>query len=187
MTLTFGDTTMSEFFKIMIQVFMMFTFLSLFFFLFVVKVEREEFNHQIKFITQNLVDELGQELKPYFPEPQPFLQELCKILTQIYNNTTIDPQSHSIQQHNQEIINHTVQLVVKVGLVLITAMLCTVIFKYALHLKQHFWENFMVLVSLGLVELIFLETVTKNYISADPNFVKKTLFENVATFAAHHT
>ena len=169
--------------KIFMQVFFVVSFLSLFFFLYVVKVEKEVFVDQVQYVVNDLYNGFSPEkLNPIVPPIyQPYIK---KQLYDYVSNVQIPPQDNqSIESQNNEVIDKTKEIVVIIGTVLFSVVTALIILRFCTNLSHQFLENIIVLAFMGLSEFAVLNLVTRNYIASNPNHVRLYFLQGVVEYA----
>jgi hypothetical protein len=162
--------------KIFMQVFFVFAFLSLFFFLYVVVIEKEIFDSQIKYVVNSIYDDLFQT----FPVPQ----EISSFALKYVNQVTLPNESHDdITSDNNVIYQNTIQLVIIFGIIFFTCLIMCFLLRVCLPIETHILENIVILSVIALTEYLFLNIVTRNYIAADPNHIKLFISQQVKSYA----
>lgn len=167
--------------NIVIQVTFIFAFLTLFFFLYVRDVERKEFEHQLRYVVDNLVADVLNEvpkgdLRNY--GGQALVNNLISVLERKMTDHS-KGKVEEVQQRNQKVRTRAYKtLATVIGLVVLTSM-GMIILGYCLPLGKHVREAMWVVVFVGLTELLFLELVAKRYISASPNAIKRSIAQAV--------
>jgi hypothetical protein len=147
-------------FDIIFQISLITIFLTVFFFSYVSKVEQGEFSSQIKFIVDQILtdDDIKMLIPPNLNQKQKedlsiFVSgalEAAKRKSAISLKSSID----SVNDNNNKIRS----------------------FSYKLpNLAKQFKQAIIVVIFVGLTELVFLELIAKNYISANPNKIKSTI------------
>ena len=177
---------LDESLKIFMQVFFVVTFLSLFFFLYVVKIEREIFIDQINFVVDDLYDSFATDMNETLPPA-----EQTYLKNQLYdyvNQVQIPPEDdQSIQDQNNEVLDQTKQIVITIGTILFSIVISLVILRFCTDLPHQLVENIIVLFFMGMSEFAFLNLVTKKYIASNPNHVKLYFLQEVVNYANQKT
>jgi hypothetical protein len=150
--------------------------------LYVVKIEKEIFINQIDFVVDNIYDEfdeVGQSIIPPGTETK-FKQDLYD-----YFNTISFPDENedSIRDQNNQVLDQTKNVVIVIGTILLSIITSLIILRFCTNLSHQFGENIIVLLFMALTEFAFLNLVTKNYISGNPNSVKLYFLQGVAQYA----
>lgn len=169
--------------KIVMQIFFVVTFLSLFFFLYVVKVEKDVFDKQIGFVVDNLYDDFDKSVTLIIPpsEQKVYKEYLKNYITHIQIS---QDDYQDIRDNNQEIVDSTKKIVITFAFLLFAAVFAIVVLRFCTDLTHHFFENIIVLGGIALTEYLFLNLITKNYISANPNVVKWSVLDAIQQYAS---
>lgn len=169
--------------KVYMQVCLVVTFLSLFFFLYVVKVEKEIFNDQISFIVKDVYTEMETLLSLGVPgavQDQVRAQILAHLQKDALPSTT---SFADIQAQNAQVVSRTQRLVFIFVAVLLASVLGVFLFNVCANLSHNLLENLLALGAIALTEFAFLNVVTRRYLAADPNRVKWVFAQSVVNFA----
>lgn len=175
------SSTVNTIVKIGLQVVLVGIFLSLFFFLYVVKVEQQVFVQQIDRVTDDLLNSLMQDVDTWVG-PEQKAQWVVSLRAMVQNmNTTTSPSSYqSIRATNDEVLtkNRNAILYAVLGVLLIVLLL--IFFQFCLELSKHMFENLIVLGGIALTEFLFLNLVTRSYQAADPNQVRHAFLQTLS-------
>lgn len=175
-------------FAIISQVFLIFLFLTIFFFLYVVVVEKDVFQSQINLIVDDVMKDI--QIKDILP---PEVLTNKEALIMVSNGAlaiarekleqTSDAQK--IDRDNKNLIEHTGKiLMLSAGAVIIMSLILLMI-GFCLPLKQQIKESLVVVIFIAITEFIFLNFVVKKYISADPNKVKTLIAQAIHNYIQH--
>jgi hypothetical protein len=177
-----------DIFSILFQVVFIFTFLTIFFFVYVVKVEKDDFRSQINLIVDNILNEdvVKDNLnKLILPEDSSFKEKfetiLYGILDTAKDKSVIDNRKaiQDVLDKNSKTKNKAIKyLSITLSIVIILTII-VIIIGYCLPVKNQIKEALWVVLFVGLTELTFLTLIAKNYISADPNKVKRILSKSI--------
>ena len=172
-------------FGIIFQVTLIAIFLSVFFFLYVSNVEKEEFKSQINFIVDHILSE--NDIKSIIPSkitPEQKAQlsifvsgafESAKTKTKLESKDAIN----SIINNNNNIKNATYTKILYTLIIVIVFCVIVLLLGFCLPIVQQLKEALIVVFFVALTELLFLQIVAKNYISADPNKVKAVIASSI--------
>jgi hypothetical protein len=165
-----------------IQLFLIFAFLTFFFFTYVSKVEAEEFNTQVGIIVDNIIGQDLPTLITVSPElKQIVLDKLSAISTATPEDETQDKERI---QKNDEILSSAEKTLMYAGIGVVVGIILVLYLNYCLNIKLELWNNVLIVAFIGLTEFTFLNLVPRNYISVDPNQVKVMLLQQVSQYAA---
>jgi predicted PurR-regulated permease PerM len=178
----FLSPPLNETLKVFMQVFFVVAFLSLFFFLYVVKVEKEIFTSQINIIVDTLFDELQNDMSIILPSK---LQTILKQEVLDYmNSVTIDSESYdNIRQQNDNVITTTKNLVFVFATILGACLFSIYMLRFCVDMSHHLIENILALTAIAITEFLFLNLVSKKYIAANPNHIKLYFAQRVKYYA----
>ena len=156
--------------SIIVSVLFVSTFICVFYFTYAVNVEDEVVDSQIDFIVKDLVNDL-------YIIPEEYKSQL-KMVIQTAKPTDMTSSDESVEKNNKEIFLNAIKIVsigFAVGMILV--YLSSLYFGFSM--KDILIKNSIILVFIGLTEFTFLSVFGRNYISADPNFVKYTLIDRL--------
>lgn len=168
------------------QVFMIFLFLTLFFFLFVVKVEREIFQTQLNMIVDSIVQDWGRIVPLIMPLDPTLAEKWRQTLIQSLDDQlqTVDSSRwQSIVDANNNIETNARNILIIFGVLVGAGLLTLVVLRFCLKSVHHFWENLMIIGVIGITELLFLELVIRRYIAVNPNHVKLYILQTIQSAA----
>jgi len=178
----FVSPWMKEATKIFMQIFFVVSFLCFFFFLYVVKVEKDQFVTQIDFVVDNIVDMVLKNVDQVVPNPE-YRSELGEKLKDLVDNWQVESQSFkSIQENNDALLDKTKFIVINYAVILLAVVVGLFLLHFCNNMTVHLMENLVVVFFIGLTEFLFLRIVASQYISADPNKVKYVILDTIERF-----
>lgn len=158
---------------IAINVLFVATFLGVFFFTVAAGIEGEVVKDQVKYLVNDFTSNLDML-------PDQYLNILRNKLIQSEqpNLTEID---QKVQESNNDVFSTAMMLLT---ITLVIGLICVHIASryYGFDMWHLLKRNLLILVFIGLTEYTFLMIFGRNYISADPNFVKLTLLNKLTSF-----
>jgi len=167
----------------LIQIFLVFAFLSLFFFLYVVKVERQIFSDQVGFIVDSFVDEFFKNIDVFFPERRQDINKLFSDAVAKFEITENQEVNAAITASNNKIQKTTQITLLVTGVVIILILIAMWYFGGCLDFGRQFAMGLVILAFIAITEFAFLHLVAKNYISAEVNNIKSAILERVQKYA----
>ena len=175
------NTWLKDGFALAFQVVFIFAFLTLFFFLYVVKVEKAEFEGQMNFIVDELMSkDIEGQLSKLHPAGISDL-DLATIINgaidvvEFRAGLGAEGSVKDVLEQNNTVRGQALRTMsIVVGTMVVVSGL-TVVVGYCIPLRHQVIEALWIIVFVGLTELVFLQVIAKNYISADPNKVKRLL------------
>lgn len=162
------------------QVIGIFAFLTLFFFFYVVNVERKEFQDQMKFAVDQILKNSGRDLiDNIIPKSNLTRQNKLVLVDGIIDTleeqvraSTVDVKN-SIESQNKKIRNGAFKIL---GITLAVLALLYIIIRFVggwcVPLRRILRDTIVIVLVVGLTEIVFLQIIARKYISADPNRVK---------------
>ncbi len=147
------------------------SFLTIFFFTYVKDVEKEIVLNNVKYITNNLIDNytilLEQDQKTY----------IANLLNNI-NINDLTNEDKIVIDKNKNLFNKTIKILI-IGLICVLVLTFIICSKYNIKYTDVLIKNLILLVFIGIVEFIFLKYFIRNYLSANINFVKSELVKTI--------
>ena len=187
--------------KNVILILLAFIFLTFFFFNYVTGFEEEEYVNQLNIVVDNIYEENKDNISEYKKEldlQNPPIIEGVKnsdllFLGAIGTSNDIQDlknieESKRIKETNEGIKTMSYKLVVAASvLIFFTIFLFYTLSSssdcdFITFLKTMSYENILGVMCIGLTEFMFLNIVTKNYISADSNLVKNKISKSLLDY-----
>ena len=179
-------------FALSFQVVFVFAFLTIFFFVYVVKVEKAEFEDQMTYVVDNILTrDIEKEILGTVAHSLPQAQ-LVTLISGLIDGVEFQAargsKSGVKDVNDQNAVVRTTAfktLAIVVGvLVLMSGGMLVV--GYCLPVRHQTMEALWVVLFVALTEFTFLQVVAKNYKSADPNKVKRTLGAAITKWIKDH-
>ena len=165
-----------------IQVTFVYTFLTIFFFVYVQKVEKEEFVSQMNLIVDTLFNDVKNDMPNLINTNYPVKQEDVVVLVDgiiglFESKIAIDAQGtvKQVYEQNQNVKKSAFKSLIKFISIVVIFATIVILIGYCVPIKYQLKKALVVVIFVGLTELMFLQVVAKNYITADPNKVKRDL------------
>ena len=169
-----------------IQVVFVFSFLVLFYFMYVVNIEKTDFQEQIDLIVDNLMSDIKGQLDSIVESD---MNKIPKDDFKLILFGTIDTIEEKINMSAKEAVkainDSNNSLKNKVFNVLMIIMVICVLFMILLSCYPVFTilkESIITIFFIAMVELIFLTYISGKYISADPNKIKNLIGVSIQTW-----
>lgn len=159
--------------NIIMMVIFVATFLGIFYFTYVAKVEEQIVAEEVDYI----VDDLTSDLQLLLSDKQK--DQIRSAINKI-PRPDLSASDKSVNDHNSQVFWSAIKIL-SVGFV---------IGMIGIYMASQYWKfdlleliknNLIILVFVGITEYAFLNFFAKNYISADPNFVKRTVLNKLAS------
>jgi hypothetical protein len=165
-------------FDIIFQVTLIAIFLTVFFFTYVSNVEKEEFQKQLDLIVDDLLSD--QDIRNIIPQNLSQTQKdnlaivISGSLEAAKTKSTINEQNaiNDVINNNSKVKSATYKKIFYVLIIIIILCIIVLLLGYCLPLIYQIKEATIVVFFVALTELMFLEIIAKNYISANPNKIK---------------
>lgn len=163
---------LEEIIEIIIMIVFIASFLCAFYFLYVVKVEEQTVKNQVDYIVADLIDDVS-----LLPDDK---IDILKKRLNSYKKTDTSDADKSVDENNDKIFKNVIVMIV------VTFLICmTICYFLCRYYKIDFFticgKNLIILVFIGLTEFTFLNVFGRNFISADPNFVKLSILNRLTS------
>ena len=163
-------------FKVVLQVLLVFCCLTIFYYNYVISVEKTDVATQLDIVVARLLGDKSQYA---------FLND-SKVqsrgaLEGIKEKQIIDmiDSTQNVQKSNQQLQNQSITLLWQIIGFLLAVVALVWVFIGCVNIKQELKEGAIMCVFIILTEFIFLNSISKNYISADPNHMMRTVCETL--------
>jgi hypothetical protein len=170
--------------SIVVQVFFIFCFLVIFYFLYVIKVEQDEFKNQLELIIDSLLEDTKEQLNDIIKnEGQDKIDKndyeilIYGIIDSIEEKVSANSQKQieDINNSNRKLRNNVYAILISV-LIIISILL---LYFNCLPVNLIIKESLITVLFIGITEFIFLKLISERYISADPNRIKYKLGNSI--------
>jgi len=170
-------------FIIAAQVGMMFLFLTIFFFVYVTRVERTEFENQIRLAVDDLVRPYLKDLS--FIKDQNILIVLSGILSAVDEEVKrkATAANEDVTQNNANVLRKALLMLALCLTIVLVVSLSLMALGFFVPLAQYSVEILITTLIIAVVEFLFFEIVTKNYISIEPNQIRQQVLQEIVSFA----
>lgn len=173
--------------NVLIQVIFVFSFLVLFYFFYVVNVEKKDFQDQIDLLVDNIFSENKSQIQDIIKINSD--KKISKDDLELLLYGIIDTMEEKITIDSKDAINNIItnnsKLKTSIFNILI-GILCGCVILFLIFqcypVYTIFKESIITVFFIALVELIFLTYISGKYISADPNKIKNLLGTSVKTW-----
>lgn len=186
----------SIFSSVSIQVAIIFAFLTIFFFSYVSRVENTEFKDQLDFVIDNIYKKYELDIKNLIDKYGINQDKKDLLKMQIYGIIDLEEDklkkeskkdSDDINRKNSDIISDAtfyVKVVGSISLIIVILLFIIMYNKYdcILPLKTYGIEAIGLLFFIFLVEILFLNMIVKNYITANPNYIKNKIAQAIINY-----
>ncbi len=169
--------------QVFIQICMMGTFLTLFFFLYVTKVEGQIFKDQVGEVISTLYNTVDSQMQVFVPLSAQ--KKIKQSLNDHLKSTVIqEDKNESIKRNNKQLEGQSANMV---GVLIVGAVgfvLSLVLLGFCTNMKRMILENIVIVGCLALTEFIFLNFVTRKFKTADPNHIMYFILDSIEQFAS---
>ena len=169
-------------FTLLFQIVFIFAFLTIFFFVYVVNVEREGFKTQMTYIVDELFDDnFFKNILDTKAAKKLSTDELITVISGIIDdiefNANKSSQSgvRSVNKNNENVRVKAFKLLGIVIACVVILSIIIIILGYCLPIFHQIKEAAWVTLFVGITEFAFLQLIAKKYISADPNKVRRAI------------
>ena len=168
-----GNNTVYYGLSIFIQVVFVFSFLVLFYFLYVIDVERKDFEDQINLLVDNLFSDVKDQVNEIIKvNPEKISKDdfellVYGIIDTLEEKINIDSKDtiKQINASNDTLKNSVYKILI--GIMVLCVVL--IIFFQCYPVSTILKESVITVFFIAMVELVFLTFISGKYISADPN------------------
>lgn len=169
-------------FSMFIQIVFVFGFLVIFYFLYVTKIERDDFGIQMNLIIDDLMDDvIKAQIIPKDKLDQNYKIVISGIIDTLEEDIKAKSEDavKSVNDANNKLKNNMYKIVI--GLFAFVFVLI-ILFRNYIPYTTMVKEAIIVTLFIGLTELVFLSVVSSKYISASPNKVKYQLGQSISAW-----
>ena len=164
---------------VVIQVIFVFSFLVLFYFLYVIDVEKKDFQEQIDLLVDSLMLDIQGELTNIISiNSDKITKDDFKLLSYGIIDTLEEKITMNTKDMIQDVNNKNTAIknnMFKILIGIIIGCIILLIFFQCYPIYTILKESIITVLFIGLVELVFLTFISGKYISADPNKIKNLL------------
>ena len=167
--------------SVIVQVIFVFSFLIIFYFLYVVNIEKDEFQKQIDILVNNLLKDYDGNLFNYNKNYGITDQDIKLIslgvldIAQEKINLNSQKEIEQIIENNHKLKNKCYSII---GILIIILIILLFLLK-CLPIYDILKESITVVFFIAITELIFLNFISGKYIAADPNRLKKSIGNSI--------
>lgn len=175
-----NNVWVSDGFALLFQIVLVFVFLTIFFFIYVVNVEKAEFEEEMNYIVDNILTEKIEKelLGPIESLPRTQIVSLVAgIIDGVEYQASMDTKSgvKIVEKQNVSVRTSAFKTLGIVLGVLIIITIIALVMGYCISIRHYTIEALWVVFFVAITEFAFLQIVAKNYKTADPNKVKRVL------------
>jgi hypothetical protein len=178
----FTNSNSNYILNILLHIFILFTFLTIFFFLYISELEKKELNDEVENIistqTGNILSTIDNLDKKINKKPEIQWGEINKIAKNVYKN--------NIKDDPGVVINN--KTLFKIALAIIITLFSLIVFffiyfsyykKFNINTKRILLENLVIFSFVGLVEYLFFTHIASQYIPVTPEFVSSSVIDRI--------
>jgi hypothetical protein len=159
--------------NIIINVGLIATFISIFFFTYASKVEEEIVKNQAKIMVNDIMQVVN-----------PSLNDTAKKMIMEYTLADMSEEDKAVLESNEKLINSGYSILIIVFLVTqVVGLILAIYFNYDYF--NIILVNVIILVFVGLTEYIFLNMIGASYVSVDTNYIKWKILTSVQKKLGH--
>lgn len=166
---------------IVLQVCLIASFLVIFFFSYVSDIENKIVQKQIEY----LVDSFTDEQKYIITDPS--VRQIIKNSIDNIQSPDLSQEDAEVEASNQQLENLAVQTVL---IFLIIGIIIFLFYLLSSMLQGNvkgpikiLTTSIIILIAVGATEVTFLDGISRNYISADPNYFRMKILQQLKNFA----
>jgi hypothetical protein len=176
---------LSQIVFIVLQIILIFIFLTLFFFLYVTNIEKQEFATQLDIIVDDLLQDVDfSKLVPQSITPSDAILLIDGSLDVIINKVTQESTAENkiISKKNKLLILNIFIIILSLIIIVISFIFFSLYKGYNIPFFKHIKDGLISVLFVAITELFFLQIITKNYISAQPNHIRNTLSNAIINY-----
>jgi hypothetical protein len=171
---------------IALHVLILFTFLTVFFFAYISKLEKQNLNN----VTDGLIDEKTNDLLNTVDQWQNKLNTWNTNFDIKIDWNTVDniadnliekskDQTPKIKENNDKLFKESMIIISSLFILFIGIVVFLMLLGYNIHLKHIIIVNVIIFSLTGLVEYLFFTNVASKYIPVNPNFTTNTILDRL--------
>ena len=172
------NTWVVDGFALAFHVVFIFAFLTIFFFVYVVKVEKAKFKDQMNYVVDHiLTEDIEGKIVPTSTPKETIVGLIAGAISVVEHNAKQSNQSavDTVNSKNVSIRKDAFKtLGIVVGFLLLVSAAILVV-GYCLPVRHQTIDALWVVMWVAITEFVFLNIIAKNYRSADPNKVKRAV------------
>jgi hypothetical protein len=158
--------------EILIQLFLIFSFLTLFYFFYVIGIERDQFSEGINYAIDSIFDDIRANV--------PFHKDLLKtIKIEDTKDTQFETKYPKIDKDNSDIFLLAMEILVAWFIAVILLLIILYLLGMKIKLGGILFRNLIIIVCIGLTEYAFLVNVGAKYKTIDANVIKYNIFSSI--------
>lgn len=158
--------------NVIIQFLFVIIFLNIFFFTYVIKIERDIISKQTTDIITNIIDEIKIIV------PQSIIDSLKKY---IHTIPDVNIDETQIKQNNSSCYKKGLCIIIIISLICM-ALIFLLWKKFNINIKYLLLDGIISLIFVIITEIFFLHCIVKNFILGDSNSIKKGIFMGIQKF-----
>lgn len=171
---------------IALHVLILFTFLTIFFFVYISKLEKQNLNN----VTDSLIEEKTGNLLNTVDEWQNKLKKLndnidIKIDWNVVNNISdkliekSKDETVQIKNNNDKLFKESMIIILSLFILFIGLVIVLFLLGYNIHLKHIIIVNLIIFSLTGVIEYLFFTNVASKYIPVNPDFTTNTILDRL--------
>lgn len=172
-----------------VQSLFMFIFLTVFFFLYVTKVEKQQFKKQLNFVVDEVVGTIVDDAKKFVPSGfKKEKKELEHVINDYIDNLQKEESQKTsqslkeINENNSKVEKKGIRSIIIISTIIVAITLIFFIIGYCLPLQRRAGEGLLILLFVAATEVTFLEVIAKNYSSVDPNKIRRDMANAIINY-----
>lgn len=166
-----------------IQIYLVFVFLSLFFFLYVIRKEKEIFVSQIQFVVDSFVKNAVDFINIAYPDDKSSLRDLVNKALEGFDIHVDEEANAKITEANNRIRNQTAIILFVIGIIISVVFIIMWKAGACFSFGHQLTMSLIMLVFIALTEFAFLNLVAKNHIAAEVNKIKISVLDQIQKYA----
>jgi hypothetical protein len=177
---------------ILLQINLIYVFLTVFFFLYVTSVEKTSFKNQMNLIVDDIMNDLNDDLdtmiksndktKKLSPEDLNII--INGFIDTVEEKTKIDTRKgvSSIENQNSVVISSSYKMLGIVSTIVFILIAGILLLSFCLPIVGIVKDSFIAVFFVALTEFLVITLIVSNYISASPTLVKKEFAQEIKSW-----
>ena len=181
---------LNHIFSILLHTSLIFSFLVIFFFVYVRRVENNSFLRQMSYVADSLHDDLYPSISQMLKTNDPELnQKLSSVFKEKLTNLSKEvkksnkEERETIDNHNKKLRNKSIRWAVMIIGITIIIGLTARLMGYCIPIWIISFEGIILVGVIAVIEFLFLLLVGGRYIAIDPNVVKNKIAISLNQYA----
>ena len=174
------QNNLNYWYNIALHVFLLFTFLTLFFFNYISKIEKKSINSSISKIIKEQTKDALEQINEWNDKTKSNLDwnSVNKVAQNIIDNSKDD--ASFIEKNNKKLFKSSIIFIsILFGILISVYLYFTLFTNLKINLREIILENIIIFAIVGIIEVYFFLNIVSNYIPVTPSFMTKSIVKNI--------